>query len=401
MFDEEMSMNASKVFCTVDPHLKDFVGHYYEYDKSLMEPAIKRGYKYLVLGNKNATPEIRKTLPFEGAFSRDIWFSIRPLLIIPKISTLVCNFIFYLELRRALNTERVGEHWTVFCHMVSHNQILAWAFWFRRFPAEDAPHLNLLFRFDAGWLDGQITALAFKIMECCNACDRVHILSDSERLAKDHARFTKMPITCVPIPHTAIINDHSDHSEPVAGDNTLCFISLGDAREEKGFLEILKTIKLLDDRGELKTTKFILQANHAAHNILSAIRELDIREKKHVNFIFNELSTAEYYRLLHTADCVLLPYWQSVYSGRTSGVFTEALAVGKPVIVTADTWLSDQLRLHGSGLICRDRDPADLAAAISLFHEQHKDYMKKAQEKKESWVQLHNPDALFRRLVVE
>ncbi len=83
-----------------------------------------------------------------------------------------------------------------------------------------------------------------------------------------------------------------------------------------------------------------------------------------VTFLQETLSTDAYYRLLGQADAVLLPYDAKIYRSRSSGVLTEALAAGKPVVVTENTWLSDQMTAFGGGVICRSGDPADLARAI-------------------------------------
>jgi hypothetical protein len=59
------------------------------------------------------------------------------------------------------------------------------------------------------------------------------------------------------------------------------------------------------------------------------------------------ISRAEYIGWMHTMDVALLPYSAPVYATRTSGPFADAIAVGKPAVVTAGTWMADELRKYG------------------------------------------------------
>lgn len=69
-----------------------------------------------------------------------------------------------------------------------------------------------------------------------------------------------------------------------------------------------------------------------------------------LSFLDDKLTSEAYGAVLNRADAVLAPYWCQVYVSRTSGIVAEALAVGKPMIVTEDTWLSDQIAGKACGL---------------------------------------------------
>ncbi|HEY2132440.1 MAG TPA: glycosyltransferase, partial [Acetobacteraceae bacterium] len=101
---------------------------------------------------------------------------------------------------------------------------------------------------------------------------------------------------------------------------------------------------------------------------------------------------------LHEADLVLLPYWRSIYTARTSGVFMEALAAGKPVIATRDSWMSDQLATQGAGVLCDDCNAADLARAIRQAALELVQLTAKARGSRGSWLAKHNPRALVQAI---
>jgi glycosyltransferase involved in cell wall biosynthesis len=404
---------SRKIFCIVNPHLRDRNGHYFEYDHSLIEPARKKGYEVLVLGHKQVEAAIAAIMPVKKVFSREIWQTFPLITTIPqvgrKVSTLIENILFYRKLRATLNPKIITSEWVIFSDMVCHNQLLAWAWWFRNLPRQVSPRLVLLFRYSSDWFEywssHQMTCEAFRILNLANFDNKLCLCSDSDRLAKEYSRFTTEPLTVVPIPHTTYtITQENPLTQPQPL-KSLGFVSLGNARDEKGFLDILQAIKILHQSGELDKFTFILQANNISsyfippEELLSAVEEVKSLNLANVYFICDTLSSEEYYRLLQKADVVLLPYWRSIYVSRTSGIFTEALAAGKPVIVTEDTWMSEQLSQDGAGVLCRDRDSNDLVRAILKIAAHYEDYANKAKTAKDIWLQKHNPDALLEALV--
>ena len=55
------------------------------------------------------------------------------------------------------------------------------------------------------------------------------------------------------------------------------------------------------------------------------------------------LSSSEYFSWLHNANAILFLYRADDYANRVSGVFLEAIALEKPVIVLASSWMSSYL----------------------------------------------------------
>ncbi|HWP02721.1 MAG TPA: glycosyltransferase [Gemmatimonadaceae bacterium] len=388
----------------VDPHLKDMVGHYFAYDYSLMQAARARGYDFVALGHERIDPAVASLMPVHAVFPWEIWHTFRTVQLIPRVGrrleTLVSNLLFYRQLRTALRRCGLSPDSLVFTHMITKKQLLAWAWWIRRLHREAGPRVALLLRYSAEWFKGsRVTTRAFRMIENAVPGVRVRICTDSERLAFDYAQFTRLAIDVVPIPHTR-------HSGKIEGRRrresrgVLRLVSLGNARDEKGFVEILQAVRILSEWGRLDGFKFVLQANSADLQMQMAIQESeDLVKSGSVEFIFETLSPEAYHKLLCEADGVLLPYWRSIYRSRTSGVFVEALAAGKPVIATEDTWMSDQLKHFGGGLLCRDRDPKHLAERILDLESNYESYAERAVASRETWCERHNPEALMDSLL--
>lgn len=394
-------MSSRRQFFVVDPQLRDLVGHYFTYDYSLMAPAKDCGFEFVVFGHKNIDATIRSVMPVRRTFSRDIWDGLPRIRLVPRVGreleTMCANLLFYVELRRALRPGKLSPESVVFCHMITPRQLLAWSWWVRRLSPRAAPRVALLFRYSADWFRGsRATTAAFRGLEVAAETKTVRLCTDSERLAADYTRLTRLPVEVVPIPHTEVEAGGASGARRRHG--ALRLVSLGNARDEKGFLEILGVIRLMRESHELEGFKFILQANRASADIRSAIAETGGGKNGQVAFIYETLTPEEYYGLLLDGDVVLLPYWRSIYRSRTSGVFVEAVAAGKPVIVTEDTWMSDQLRRYGAGLCCRDRDPVSLREKIHELSSSYDQHLERAIASRKAWREKHNPHALISAL---
>lgn len=403
-------MTNRKVLCVVDPNLRDRLGHHFEYDYSLLEPVLRRGYEFLVLGHRQVEKAIASAMPVEGVFPHDIWERFPGLARIPggvghKLDILLSNLRFFRVLCSRLPSRTVTADWVVFGHMITLHQLLGWAWWFRSLSPRNLPRLVLLFRYSAEWFaNSRFAAHAFRLLEGAHAPDRVCLGSDSERLAREYARFTRLPFQVFPIPHTTHQVGPGEFASQSLARRPMCLVSVGNARDEKGFLEILQAIVQLHNSGQLQRFKFILQSNdlyapNTATEILSTIAEIKKLKLDNVRFIDEVLSTEAYYGLLREADVVLLPYWRSIYASRTSGIFVEALAAGRTVIVTEDTWMSDQLRDYGSGAVCRDHDPHDLVRAVLNIEARFPEYSERARLTRDAWLERHNPEALIEGLL--
>ena len=89
-------------------------------------------------------------------------------------------------------------------------------------------------------------------------------------------------------------------------------------------------------------SKFIVQAPPTESD-KAALRQLTPIPR--VEIISTKFKTkAAYFSELFRSHCILLPYDPTSYAVRTSTVFIEALALGRPVITTNGTWMAHELR---------------------------------------------------------
>lgn len=205
---------------------------------------------------------------------------------------------------------------------------------------------------------------------------------------------TELEIAVYPIPHT------DKFAAPRSGvnDDELHYVSLGNARGEKGLSEIFDAIELSASQPWADRLRFTIQCNDPSEDVRNRIARFKEEPDKRVTLIEQALETKAYYELLGKADVVLVPYHADIYASRTSGVFLEAMTAGKIVICTRDTWMSDQLALHGGGFAIDDRSASSLAIAISDVLSSYDTLHAKAQVARIHWKTIHTPENLISHL---
>lgn len=388
------------VFCIVDPSLKDFIGHHFAYDEAVARGAIAAGYRAVTLAHHDVTDAIADSIEIHRCFRRDMWGGHPLAAYVPSrfraaFDVVMTNREFLIDLRAGLKKLSMPAGSVLFAHMIFRNQLNAFADFVADQPVNGELDVVLLLRYPPAFYDNPLSARAFRKLERAAATGRrVRLASDSARLARDFNALTSLRIEVLPIPHT--VTEHAAHGR--SGSSTIRLVSLGNARDEKGFVEILDAIRLLEAGNELHGLEFKLQANDAAADVQSAIDDFAASCPPQVTLLRNALPPEEYTETLLEADVVLVPYWRDVYRSRTSGVFLEAVAAGKIVIATSDTWMSDELQQYGGGILIDDRDPKAIVEAIRTIRLRREVFGAKADSGRAAALARHNPASLIAQI---
>ncbi len=383
-------------FCIVDPTLKNLVGHHFAYDAAVAHAASQSGYAPLILAHRLSEREIAEHIGVEAVFAEDMWGARRPATWLGRaLAKLPANLFFLFTL--AARARRLPPRSIVFVHSFIDRQILGLALlplFLRR--RRSLAYVYLL-RYQPDFYRSAVAACSFFLLERIAERCGVRLATDSERLRDLLEELTTLPIEVLPIPH--VPPEACDGATQPSDRARRCrLVSLGSARDEKGFYEILDAIRILHRDGFGEGFHFVLQCNDPTPEVADAIAAFQAEHLPHCELLVETLSPEAYYRQLHEADVVLLPYWQSIYTARTSGVFMEALAAGKPVIATRDSWMSDQLAAYGAGVLCDDRNPAVLARAIRQAAADLVPLSARARGSRGRWLAQHNPQALVQAI---
>jgi len=454
-----MSAFTRLILC--DASLRDNVGHQVEYDRALADAARASSLDVAVLAHRQAQRHLQGFAGLVGVFSEDMWGGRRQwpgfaiawrslllrllqfVLVLPAAVQLadavmvrlharrpagrgwrrdasggalapllrhvrdnlpVPHWLLFLmsrnprllfELRLALKSIRLGSSDLLFCHMLIHRNILEWACIVASLPRGNTAQAVLLLRYQPSFYAPHtpLSRLAFRALEQAFEEGKLRTATDSERLAREFAVHTYLPLEIFPIPHTQF---RATTRHPAA---EIRVASLGNARAEKGIVEILRAVGQFNEKWSGRPVRFVLQLNDPDKACASEVAHFLASAPPNAEIYTASLTTPQYKALVDSVDIVLAPYRAEVYASRTSGVFLEAVAAGKAVIVTRGTWMSDQLAGHGAGLTVPSCDPGALCEAIRAICGRLDDFREKARSAARIYRQRHSPEALLQKLL--
>ena len=358
----------------VEEALKDFVGHWYEYVRSVADLNRAAGVEVTVVAHTTATPALRDELDawplfprsmWDGDYRRGSWFARK--LGLPRHNwlvftamrrfvrnhgpfdclfapTVVMHHVFGWRLLLALERKRIGR-----MVLLVRNNVAQYR------PGSPVPHFGASARL-FGW---GLRSLAGHI-----AAGRVVFATDSARLAEEYRQLCGIAPVVFPSPRVAAPVATARPRDPAA---PLLFSCLGPARFEKG-IDVLQAAiaRYLADPAN-PPARFAIQwptPIDDAHG-QPYFPDATLAASGKVDFITEPLDSDAYDALVAATDCMVLPYRRSSYFARISGVAVEAVTGGIPVIATADTWTSELVASDGAGIAVPDGDAAALAAAMA------------------------------------
>jgi glycosyltransferase involved in cell wall biosynthesis len=153
---------------------------------------------------------------------------------------------------------------------------------------------------------------------------------------------------------------HLSPTPPTAAAPRIAIV--GGARPEKGFDRLPAIVRASRER---TTTVFLLQLFNEQLSVEEWEALLRLAEEPGVEAIHGELDRAGYLALFQAADLMLFPYARLPYKQRPSGILSEAVLAGLPVVVPSGTWLAEQVTAGAAaGAVFEGDTPEAVAVAI-------------------------------------
>ncbi len=389
----------------VDGSLIDTIGHQFEYVKSVFTAAKKRGLEVSVVCNKKASDVVKNSFASLPAFTANPQEQVISSKIFPALFKRLNSFAFIALFLRDWIREKLSRQMQaqtlVFYPTCKEADLFAFILLLEMGLIIEKVKVVCVMhddpRFTMKYLKSAMTSLVNS--------KRLGIATDSESLSKAYGNITGLPVTTLPIPHThgretTTTGAVAKKKEP------LRIVSLGPARIDKGIDVLANTIPLLENEMRTGKVEFVVQCTitKTSPELETAVKKLDELQKRFGDALELKnlsLSSSEYYELMHSAHAAILPYRTAYYAARTSGIMTELIAAGIPVIVTNGTWLAEQSEKHGAGILFKDGDAHDLARAVRLLIENYSQLSSQAEQKRIAWQEFHNADRLLDILLEE
>jgi glycosyltransferase involved in cell wall biosynthesis len=167
----------------------------------------------------------------------------------------------------------------------------------------------------------------------------IRIHTDSELTKNVYQKIFSREIKVSPLPlHTkAFDNGGAGSSKPVRA------AYFGYLTKKHGFHLISSLIK-----SSGREIRFFLKINRTAFDESEMIAELEkLRGLQNVEIIDKFISDEEYKSLVKSCNLIILPYLREYYPVQTSGIFSDSVMYGIPVIAPENTWMGHKLKSAG------------------------------------------------------
>jgi hypothetical protein len=243
--------------------------------------------------------------------------------------------------------------------------------WLQELPLDKKPWIVILMLSDrwnrSGREEYERQIAEFRILNAAISslapedAHRLIVCTLSNLLAKELSDLLGAKVDVAPIPLE--YGDPGSYSSAKTNPHLPRVAVLGGTRREKGSYLMPDIVRACRSHVQVE---FLL---HLANNTLTAEEAeklTHIVEEPQVTVIREPMSLSEYNTALSSADIALFPYEVIPYRKRTSGVFAEAVAFGKPVAATRGTWMAKQIEAgRAAGTIFEDLEPNSIARAIA------------------------------------
>ena len=330
-----------------EPGLENATGHYFAHARVIAEECERRGLPLDVLAPTSVDPSVAAALPCRPVFRV-------PLHAQPRMRQsaylLAASMWSAGQYRRdfadALDGH-IGAGDLLLLNTVTISVLDGVEGWLARRPKHWRPATAVMLRFGAeeGLPKLVLPQVSRRLYR--RALDRLHrhlgsrllLATDTRLIGADFERLIGRPVSAIPLPLAvpAAIPPR-DASGPVH------FVFLGAATPEKGF-------HLLPDALEAVLARFpdavaTVQIARPRTSYAPLVARLKAMAPR-VNAIEGALDDARFHGLLSEADAVLLPYDPIVFAKRSSQILAETAALGRPVIVIAESFLDREMRATG------------------------------------------------------
>jgi glycosyltransferase involved in cell wall biosynthesis len=422
-------------FILIDPSIRELGGHYYEYAARVLGEAGRRGFEAILGVNRDArdlesgswriVPVYRYGF-FEPGPPRLLrWAHRMAARALGSVGTSLSTVTsqtgadgrsrdhsarfrrkreaFFADSVRLFETVPLSAGDVVFLPTVADADMLGLVDFFRADCRAMNAAWHLLFRRDIP-LGGSALQRLRKHFEQVHSQllhHRVFFYTDTEPLTAQYNGLGRTIFRTLPIPTQSARSHATKALKLAARDRLRHVVYLGDARTEKGYHWLPRLA--VDAKMAGLQARFTFQSNFSIPGgesaAVKARAELQALSPDYrVTLLTEALSSDAYFRLLLSADVVVIPYHAAAYKARSSGVFAEALAVGKPVIVPEGTWMADELRGTGGKSGVAYRDARDLVRHLARILAEYDAYRAAAQDYSRPWSAYHSPQRLLQQL---
>ena len=371
----------------VDPAYSSHIGHAQDYDNNIYDELTRRKCSVKILSNYGAHSNERE---IKHIFSRNEYGEVSQKQ--DKSNYTFSNEIYFNELDDFLSSDEEADK-TIFLFFpnVTNFNLGAISNIIEKYTSKY--HYKIMFRYPQDFYQSNISKIAIeKINYMGKYLAKIDILTDSHLIQGELIEKFDLAVRQMPFPIK--IEENSKKQQRLRTDK-ITISYLGNPRSEKGFGKIVNFLKYNPIHEYLSEFNFVLQTNNPDETSKHHIKLLseEIRVNSNIKSLDKRLEANEYIELISQSDIILNLYDNSIYSKRTSGPFLESLLLGKIVLTTDRTWMSEIYKYFGIDLILEDTHPNTIINKILNVRDNFDTYLTKIQTIQRDLLPRHNPGA--------
>ena len=393
-----------KKLLIIDSGMKNLGGHNFSYTRAVQDALADFGVETEVWANKSLQKDTAQEFGFRRVFSQGAYDFPPNKGIKDNLIYIYAQSVLYgNELARAFEN-KLSDYAGVFCHTIGEFELIGW----NRFLLHNElnSHLLLLLRSTPGFRKlrffkkklNPFFRIKPKYLKSIHRKlgSKFTLVTDSELLTSDYMTIYGHKIVTLPIPINKYFrSDKKEYAESLSRfrkkygldkGNGLCIGYMGDARRAKGFHLLPGLVgALLNKRDDVH---FAIQCPRSASGSddselpegVAELQEIRRLAEDRLVLVSERLSEEDYASMFRCLDVLLIPYLLPGYTEATSGIFAEAVALGKPTVVTEKTWMAHELKKFGGGLHVLSDDVKDLTEKVLELIETYEVYEEKSQK---------------------
>lgn len=408
----------------IDPQLKNQSGHQFLYTLALQAELERRRIPAIILGNISADKHCLNIKNFYSSLT-DITSEIFK--IGPTLSIFYKTCVFIKLLRDQLDNFffkqsdfKIQKSNIFFLHSLYIFELLSFGLFLKKRAKIfiDNNHkivIGFNFTYKRRSLVGTLLfAFLYKYIFMFLIKDlhsRVIYFCDGEPLRRDYEQLLKNEVHILPLPvRNQFLDFYINKAKEDINKNNIIVSYVGGARYNKGFDILIKMlVDLLNKEEATKKLSFFIQVDTHRQQlekdrriVLEAVRVLgDLTNKfRNIKLIYGALSTEKYYDLLSESNILVLPYRED-FKHLPSGIFREAIILGKIPLVANNTTMAYELLRHNlNDLIFNLKDTKSFISTIEKVINNIEDYKIKIINLQKNWLNFYSVTNLVDQLFI-
>jgi glycosyltransferase involved in cell wall biosynthesis len=389
----------------VDPELTAITqGHHYTQAAAISAECAKIGLQVEIFCKVGVTPSIDGALTF-GIFKNSIGVesNVEHLLFEVFENYFVVNRAFFKELCN-IDISNFSKKDLIYFPNILQNQLEAIADWLSIIAPTIRPRVAITLRYANSKMDKNIvrefgSAIEFlyrnSMPRLIERCPQINFYTDTPELAAFYSAVSSIKVGVLPLPRL----EFKFTKKVKKNTEKISILFAGHLFGTRGAALLPQILCSILEKYE--NVYFRIQVNEINRKTSQQLIEnIPAQLKRKVNFLLGVLSPEKYDETLQQSDILILPLLPRLYAYHSSGVFAEAAALGKVMVIPGGTSLESAANLYGLGVVVSSEFTSEsFSLALGKAIDEFDMLSIRAENSKHTYNQENSPAMFLKKLL--